>query len=180
MGGGIAGDAHEDGARRRRDQGFGTGQAVAGRVFESLFEVLAAGFAAGHQWQPLVADLKHALDQIADGSDVVVEVQEDGFERPAEFALFLDRGDGAARGFFEERARVFGDGGGRAEAGQPGHLPGNGGAQRIDGLDAQPRGVLENLPAQAAILRERSESQFVGDALMRLLRKLAGGRSLPT
>ena len=74
---------------------------------------------------------------------------------PRDRVLRFDQLDRRARRLGIERARVLDALGLRAESGQHRHLPRQRRAQRIDGLDAQPRRVVGDAPAARAVARER-------------------------
>ncbi len=107
----------------------------------------------------MVATRKHSGQQRLDAGAVVIQMFEQAFDMSSHhhgatvsllICVRFHLGYGFARGIGIQFTRVVNALGLRAEPGEHRHLPGERGAERIDGLDAQP----------GRILRERIPSRF--------------------
>ena len=116
----------------------------------------------GQQRQPLVALAEHVGDGVLGGLHVHIQV----FQQDADFLEIVGQIQrGAGRGLVV-RARVVGDLRHAAQLGQPGHAAHQAGAERVDGADGQPRRVLQQMPAQLVVARQRVVRQFPAAALV--------------
>ena len=147
------------------------------------------------QPQPLVAASELGDQELFELSQIAVQVPVDDPQSPDDRrALLVVQGrQGAPRRLAVQGFGGLGDLGNGAEMGEHRHLPGEGGAQAIDGLHPQPRRTVRELPAERLVpgpgghaqkpevlavhllgLRPVGQPQRGEDAMAHLRRGLAG------
>jgi len=95
---------------------------------------------------------------------------------PGDRLVALDQLDGRARRLEVQLGRILDALRLRAEPGQHGHLARQRGAQRVDGLDAQPRRVRRDTPPGLGVARERGSRELDRRSLVLARGRLCGAR----
>ena len=112
-----------------------------------------------HISQPLIAFCQHVHKQRPDARQIVVEMGDEARHGRRPGRALLQRGQGIMGGLLIQAGGVFHGLRLRAEARQQRHLPGQGGRERINGLDAEPGRVIHDLPALLFGAPQRGPSQ---------------------
>ncbi len=179
--GGVARELGDRPLLRVRHESAGTRHDARALGAESALEArtrLAARLELGRAPDPLVAPREHALDQRARERPVAVEVDQQALEPARERVPALDPRKRALRGLAVELACVVDDGRHGAHARQHRHLARERGAQGVDGLDAQARGIVQDAPAELAVAREGGVRERARAARVVLFRNRRAARRL--
>ncbi|OIQ81377.1 hypothetical protein GALL_368610 [mine drainage metagenome] len=148
----------------------GGGQIIFHQQAERQFGILLRAVLVGVV-QPLVAPGQHAGQQPRQATEVVFQVLQRVCDHGRLRSALLQQHQRAAHRLFVMQSSVLADAWLGTEARQQRHLPRQVAAQRIDGIDAQPSRLLQQIPAEFLRGCESHPGQIIGFRLVRLRRR---------
>ncbi len=99
-----------------------------------------------HIAQPVAALLEHVREQLLDVAPIVVQTLKEKLDIPTEVRIALRGHEGRPRGAVIQLPRPIGDGERSARLGRYGQLTGQPEIEGVNGLNAQPAGILCEIP----------------------------------